>query len=127
LGVDAPAVGNEHAPEAAAANRRLVLDKEVNLRYGIQERGNDGVWLAYVYADGIFVNRELVEEGLALVAPLANDEELLGDLIRAERDATRDRRGIWKDSVIEPYQVRSQKRDYKPWASEEERRTGVKK
>lgn len=114
LGIDAPSKGSSAYTEALAASRNYVENKNVHLRYGLQERGADGIWLAYVFVDGLFVNRELVKNGLALVSPLPNEERYLADLIRAEREALRDKKGLWVDSVIEPYPVRVQKKSGLP-------------
>ena len=115
LGIDAPPKGDPYFQESVSSNRRWVENKEVTLRYGLQERTVDGIWTAYVYADGVFVNQELVREGLALVAPLNNDEKILPTLIRAEREAHQEKRGLWKDSVIDPYPVRAQKKTSPAW------------
>lgn len=114
LGVDAPDKRSAQFQESLSANKRWVENKEVTLRYGLQERNPDGQWIAYVYAGGVFVNEELVRDGHALVTPLYNDEKILPNLIRAEREAQREKRGLWKDSGVEPYAVRTQKKPVNP-------------
>jgi len=110
LGVTAPAKGNRYYSESMAANRHWVERKEVRLKYGLQERDVDGVYIAYVYVDGIFVNGELVKQGEALVSELSNEETMLPELIAAEREAQVNKRGQWKDSVLEPYSTRYRKK-----------------
>jgi PAS domain S-box-containing protein len=109
LGIAVPPKGNENAEEALAANRNWVEGKEVRLEYGLQERDVDGVWLAYVFTDGIFVNEELIKQGLALVAPLSNEEQYVRTLVRAEKEAHDHRRGQWRDTTLDLYPVRMQK------------------
>ncbi|MCG3205139.1 MAG: Adaptive-response sensory-kinase SasA [Elusimicrobia bacterium] len=110
LGVIVPKKGSLHAIEAMSANRAWVEKKEVQFKYGLQERDIDGVWLAYVFVDGIFVNQELVKQGLALVSTLPNEESYLPDLIAAEKEAHDNRRGQWRDSALDLYPIRVRKK-----------------
>lgn len=111
LGIIVPQKGSDHAADAMSANRSWVEKKEVTFEYGLQERDPDGVWLAYVFVDGIFVNEELVRQGLALVSALPNEESYLSDLIAAERDAHDHRRGQWQNSALELYPIRIRKKN----------------
>ncbi len=126
LGVGTPKIGEAYFQEALSGCKRWVENQEVHLRYGLQERTPDGAWLAYVYADGVFVNEELVREGLALVEPLSNDEDDVPDLLQAEREAGDHKRGLWSTLQIEDYSTRYQKKMGLPWASGEEQKRGVK-
>jgi len=126
LGIDAPGKGSSHFSEAVSANKNWVKGKEVQFRYGLQERTVEGVWQVYIFVDGIFVNRELVLDGLALVTRMANDEKYLPQLLKAERIAHRKKRGIWRDSIIDPYPVRVKKRSDFPWANPEQIKKGQK-
>ncbi len=109
LGIVVPQKGSAFSAEAMSANRQWVEKKEVRFEYGLQERDTDGVWLAYVFVDGIFVNEELVKQGLALVSSLPNEESYLGDLINAEREAHGKKRGQWRDTALESYPMRMRK------------------
>jgi PAS domain S-box-containing protein len=109
LGIAVPPKGDENSEEALAANRNWVEGKEVHLEYGLQERDVDGVWLAYVFTDEIFVNEELIKQGLALVAPLSNEEQYVRTLVRAEKEAHDAHRGQWNNSSLDLYAVRMQK------------------
>lgn len=127
LGIDAPDKGSPYYAEALSANRGWVEKREVRFEYGLQLRDEDGNWQAYVFSDGLFVNKILVQDGLALVTRLSNDEEYLTDLLKAERKAHRKKRGMWRDTVIDPYRVRIKKKTSFPWASQEEIKKGIKK
>lgn len=111
LGITVPDRSSPHHAEAVSANRSWVENKEVQFRFGFQERDADGVWIAYVFSDGIFVNEELVKQGLALVSPLPNEEEYLSDLVSAEREAHDHKRGQWRNTVLGLYPVRMQKKN----------------
>jgi PAS domain S-box-containing protein len=114
VGIVPPDKKGPYYAEALASSRFWLEGKEVHLKYGLQERGFDDVWTAYVYVDGIFVNKELIKQGLALVSPLPNEEELLPDLIMAEKEAHDEKRGQWRDTVIDLYPLRIQKKSNTP-------------
>jgi PAS domain S-box-containing protein len=100
LGLDAPQRESPVYPEAVSANRNLVENQEVQIRYGFQERDVDGTWLGYVFANGVFVNEELVKAGLAFVSQLTNEKDFLKELLTAEREARRKKRGLWKEPAL---------------------------
>jgi len=126
LGVATPHPGESHFQESLSANKRLVEDKEVYFRYGLQERSADGVWQAYVFENGFFINEELVGLGMAVVDPIPNEEKYLPDLLEAEKSAREARRGLWKDVQIDDYSTRSDKKAGFPWATTDEQKRGVK-
>lgn len=127
LGVEAPAIGQPYHVETMSANKRWVEGKEVRLQYGLQERDAKGLWLAYVFVDGIMVNEEIVREGMAIVASVQNEEEYLSDLLQAEKEAQEKKRGVWAEMKIDPYPVRQQKSTGFPWASLDELKRGIKR
>ncbi len=97
IGIDTPEIYPKleaFGIEAWQANRKLVEGKEVRLERDVSETDN-GRLLRYVYVDDIFVNAELVREGLAEAKAYPPDtkyQEYLGEL---ETQARQDRRGIW--------------------------------
>jgi micrococcal nuclease len=80
---------------AAAANRRLVLGKDVRLEYDAEARDRYGRLLAYVWRGDVLVNAELIRLGygkpLEVPPNLAHASELR-DLAAAAR---RERVGLW--------------------------------
>ncbi len=108
LGIDTPEVtrGRKPAhpwgPAATRRNRELVGGKRVLLVADptANDRGYYGRLLRYIIVDGIFVNRVLLEEGLAWVypAPHACEE----DFLRAEWEARKARRGLWSRATPTP-------------------------
>ena len=101
LGIDAPELAHGRgtaAPFAYEAREKLialVLHRWVRLEADAERVDGYNRHLAYVVReDGLFVNAELVREGLARVAartPLVR----LAELQRAEADAQRSRHGMW--------------------------------
>lgn len=114
LGISGPLHGTDYYAEAVGASRMMVEGKEARFRYGVQERDKEGIWTAYVYVDGFFINEELVRQGLALVTALPNDEKVLPDLIAAEREAHAQKRGQWRDTTLDVYPIRIQKKNALP-------------
>ena len=103
IGVDTPETHHPmrgvepYGKEAAEANRKLVEDKTVILKFDVEQRDRYGRLLAYIYLeDGTFVNAWLVEHGYAMVMtvpPNVKYQELFLKLQREARDA---KRGLWR-------------------------------
>jgi micrococcal nuclease len=103
IGVDTPEDVKPGTPvqcfsrAAAAANRRLVLGREVKLVRDAEAHDRYGRSLFYVYraSDGLFVNAELVKLGYArtlTIPPNVAHEAELARLASAARHAGR---GLW--------------------------------
>lgn len=97
IGIDTPEIGEPFADAARERNARLVMGKKVRLEICPEEpRDKYGRLLAFVYSDGVFVNRVLVREGLArrliippCALPVAREFKAL------EREARRKGLGVW--------------------------------
>jgi micrococcal nuclease len=108
LGIDAPELargGGTAAPFAREAREKLIAlvwRRWVRLEADIEKLDGYNRHLAYVVRDdGLFVNAELVREGLARVSarlPLAR----LPELKRVEADAQARRRGMWRQTPVQP-------------------------
>lgn len=103
IGIDTPESGLQDSPgdplaeEAERLNRDLVGDKEVRLEYDEEKYDVYGRKLAYVYSDGVFVNAELVREGLGI--PFFIDPNTLRaeEIKEAADEAQKAKRGLWGD------------------------------
>lgn len=101
LGIDTPEKGKEGPPEFMAQeayllNRKLVLNKEIRLKYGSERRDNFDRVLAYVFLDsGLLVNGELVKQGLAKVLYHGPWMERFDELVQIQREAMKEGKGIW--------------------------------
>lgn len=65
IGMNTPEIGDAGADEATALNAELVSGKKVTLYKDTSETDKYGRLLRYVVADGMFVNYELVVQGVA--------------------------------------------------------------
>ncbi|HSF33887.1 MAG TPA: thermonuclease family protein [Candidatus Tectomicrobia bacterium] len=81
--------------QALEANRRLVAGKTVRLEFEERRRDKYGRLLAYVYADGLFVNAELIRQGYAQVSTYRENQRYHEEFERLQLNAIAMRRGLW--------------------------------
>ena len=97
IGIDTPEIHPElkaYGIEALQANRRLVEGRIVRLERDVSQTDN-GRLLRYVYVDDIFVNAELVRQGLAWAKTYPPDTKYQNYLEKLETEAGQAGRGIW--------------------------------
>jgi len=101
IGIDTPELDDKRpefgalAQEATRYNRQLVAGKTVRLEKDISETDKYGRLLRYVYIGDIFVNAELVRQGLAWVKVYEPDTKYQDYLEELEAEARQAGRGIW--------------------------------
>jgi len=98
IGIDTPEIYPQlkaFGSEAWQANRRLVEGKEVRLERDVSETDKYGRLLRYVYVDDVFVNAELVKQGLARAKAYPPDTEYQDYLEQMETEAREAGRGMW--------------------------------
>ena len=101
IGIDTPELDDEHpkcrvlAQEATRYNRQLVAGKTVRLEKDVSETDRYERLLRYVYVDDIFVNAELVRQGLAWAKPYPPDTKYQDYLEEMEAEAKQDGGNIW--------------------------------
>ncbi len=93
-----PTKGKEPYREAAAAaNRELLRSKTAQLTFDAQTRDTNGRLLAYVYADGIHVNAELLHRGYAEAATYPPNVRYAEYYRALQYRARAAGRGLWGD------------------------------
>jgi micrococcal nuclease len=98
IGMDTPEMLPQPQPFAVAAtnaNRNLVDGKTVRLVKDISETDRYGRLLRYVYVGDIFVNAELVRQGLAVAKAYPPDTKYQSLLKNTETEAKNAGRGMW--------------------------------
>ena len=102
LGIDAPETVRPDwpvepfGPEASAFNEKLVGGKTVWLERDVSEADQFGRLLRWVWlGDGRFVNAVLVEEGYARAVTLPPDLKHADKIVRLQRGARAEGRGLW--------------------------------
>mgnify|MGYP003562767794 CR=1 FL=1 len=103
IGIDTPEIDhkNNHAApfgiEALSRNRQLVEGWRLRLVFDREKKDRYGRTLAYVYrSDGLFVNAELLKEGLAYVLYRFPNGRRAKTLLSAQREAMEKHVGIWQ-------------------------------
>ena len=85
------------AEEAKQQMERLSLGRDVWLAYGGRREDRHGRILAQTFLDdGTWLQGEMVRRGMARVYSFADNTACIGALLRLEREARADRRGIWR-------------------------------
>ncbi|MBX3064312.1 MAG: thermonuclease family protein [Anaerolineae bacterium] len=102
IGMDTPEMtfgkNEPFAHEAYEFNKSLVQGRQVLLVRDVSETDRYGRLLRYVYADGIFVNAELVRQGLASAATFPPDVAHQAEFTALMKEARENKRGMWADS-----------------------------
>ena len=95
LGIDTPEIGEYYYEEATERNRDLVEGRVVELQRGSRDIDEYGRLLRYIYADGVFVNAELVADGYAEAYRKGPDERYSQVLFMLEEYAQIKGAGLW--------------------------------
>ena len=102
IGIYAPEAGETCSAEATQRLTSLIAGKTVYLEKDVSETDINGRLLRYVYANGIFVNLELVYYGYAYAVSYPPDVAYDPQLADAEKDATGNERGcLWRTIYID--------------------------
>jgi len=101
IGIDAPEIGECMSAEAAAALEALVRSG-VQLVPDVSDRDQYGRLLRYVEAGDVFVNEELVRQGLALARDYPPDTARQTVLSSAQASAKQAGRGLWNPAACGP-------------------------
>ncbi len=110
IGIDTPEQGDSLFAEATETNRQLVRGKKLRLEFDIDKRDRYGRVLAYVWADSLLVNAELIRRGLASVYLFSPNLKYRDDFVSLQKEARDSRSGIWSVAVSEEeYYVASKK------------------
>jgi micrococcal nuclease len=96
IGIDAPELAaGDPGEDAAEANRALVEGKTIEMVRDLSEADRYGRLLRYVFADGVFVNYELVRSGRAWAGFYPPDTACTAEFRAAEEAARLERLGLW--------------------------------
>ncbi|UCE98277.1 MAG: thermonuclease family protein [Dehalococcoidia bacterium] len=100
IGIDAPELDEAFGIEAMEKNRELVEGKIIKLEKDVTETDQYGRLLGYIYAEGVFVNAELVRLGYAHAVSYPPDTKHDGLFNNLETKAKDINIGIWE--TIQP-------------------------
>lgn len=94
-GIRAPTRSEPLFEPSKQRNAELVAGKTVRIRLDQLRNDHKGRLLAYVFAGSEFVNETLVREGLAYVRLADGNRRYAKELLQAQAEARRSKRGIW--------------------------------
>jgi len=83
--------------EAKEYNKQALAGGTVGLEFDKDKKDKFGRLLAYVYADGIMINEELVRQGYATIYVYPPNVKYLDRLVKAQEEARAEKRGIWSE------------------------------
>ena len=102
LGIDADERGYSCYDSAKNKLEELILNKEIKLEKGVEDKDQYCRYLRYVFLDGKNIGLELVKEGLAVARFSSNDIKYREGIISAEKYARENKIGCkWGEAKIE--------------------------
>jgi len=105
IGMDTPETVHPFKPvqyfgkEASEKNRELLVGKEVKLERDVSETDKYGRLLRYVWVGDVMINAELVRLGYAVSYTYPPDVKYQELILRLEREARENNRGLWAEKT----------------------------
>lgn len=96
LGINTPERGQPYYQEAGDRLKELIQGRNMTLEGDAQDKDQYGRLLRYVFADGLFVNLQLVREGYASVYIIPPNVKYEAELRSAENEAKTLKLRLWK-------------------------------
>lgn len=90
-------VNDPFALEAKQLSEKLVKGKLVRLEFDIELRDKYSRLLAYCFADNVFVNERILEEGLGLLYTRPPNVKYSEILVAAQKRARDNQKGLWSN------------------------------
>ncbi len=101
LGIDAPEKGEALFDKAKCRLEELALNKYLLLKKDTRNTDKYGRLLRYVYnSDKVFINAQLLREGLATPYVVPPDVKNAPLLLKASQEAQRNARGVWDQKIL---------------------------
>jgi micrococcal nuclease len=110
IGIDAPEKLSKYDRESTAMLKKLLEYGELSLTYDKQKYDRYGRTLAYVYSDTLFVNKAMLDSGLAVVYFLQPNTRCFSEFVTAQKRARENGLNIWSEPITdrEPYYLATQ-------------------
>lgn len=96
IGINAPEKGEPNSSEATEVNKELVLGRKVYLELDVQKKDRYGRTLAYVFVEDVFINLEIVKNGLAVSETIQPNVKYQNEFVKAQKEARENCLGLWK-------------------------------
>ncbi|MDF1662246.1 MAG: thermonuclease family protein [Planctomycetota bacterium] len=95
IGINTPEKNEPLCPEATDLLKKLLEDKDVTLAFDKEEKDRYGRSLAFVYAGGVFVNGEIIRQGLAYFYEFKPNVRYSKLFLKLQRQARAANRNLW--------------------------------
>ena len=95
IGIEIPQDNSKYFEKAKDFNKLLISKNAIKLQFDIQGRDSNGNLLAYVFAEGIFVNAEIIKHGFSRFAPHPTNNKYQELFTVFESEAIRHKSGVW--------------------------------
>lgn len=123
LSINTPEISSRHREaepggmEARDWLRTQLKKGQVYLQYDAEKRDRYDRLLAYAWTvDGVFINEQLLQQGLAALTIQPPNLQYAEQLIAAQQHAMQHKKGIWGDKHYQPREVSTvNQNDYRGW------------
>jgi micrococcal nuclease len=95
IGINTPEKKEPLCAEATDLLRKYATGKEVTLAFDKEEKDRYGRTLAFVFSEGVFVNAEIVRQGLAFFYEFKPNVRYSKLFLKMQRDARSKNKGLW--------------------------------
>ncbi|MCJ2165972.1 MULTISPECIES: thermonuclease family protein [unclassified Pseudodesulfovibrio] len=95
IGIDAPEFKQEYGVQAKVFSLKFCHNKTLRLEFDREKKDRYGRRLAYVYADDVMLNEELVRAGLAIPIMIKPNTRYYARFKAAEKEAVAKKCGFW--------------------------------
>ncbi len=95
IGIDTPERGEYFYKEASIRLKELIDGKEVILIKDVSETDRYGRLLRHVYLNGVWINKQMIDEGFAKLLTFPPDVEHVQIFKQAQKKARDAKRGMW--------------------------------
>ncbi len=105
IGIDTPETVHPRkeiqlfGPEASEFTKNAIEGKEVKLEFDVDLYDRYNRLLAYVYYDDVFLNEELLLNGLAVVSTYPPNVKYVDQFLSAQNQSKNSKIGIWGDEI----------------------------
>lgn len=96
IGINAPEKDQPYSNEARSNLEALVTEKSLDMQFDVEKLDKYGRSLAYLYSENIFVNLELLKEGLAVTETISPNVSYADEFIKAQQEARTNCKGMWE-------------------------------
>ncbi len=100
IGINTPEDGEKCSEDAFKGLENMILHKQITLEQDMSDRDQYGRLLRYIYVKDLFINMEMVRQGLAIAYPYGEDIKYEAEFKDAEAEAKENGGCIWETSSI---------------------------